>query len=116
MVSSVVEDPELAAQRKELTTSKSVSELSQIRSLADFPLPENLERLMSRTATNSADASEPRSVLSCLGKTTPRTGQDRTALVARIEELEDRIGRLETKIVHMENGYVGKAVRFHEYD
>ena len=49
-MSSVVEDPAVVAERREVTASKSVSELSQIRSLSDLPIPEQLERLISRPA------------------------------------------------------------------
>merc|ERR1719369_793899 len=58
LVTSCVEDPELVASRMEITTSKSVSELSQIRSLSDFPIPENIEKLMTRAATNTAEPTE----------------------------------------------------------
>merc|ERR1712038_819519 len=58
LVGSVVEDPEVVAQRMQIASSKSVSELSQVRSLSDFPIPENLERLMSRSATNHAEPAE----------------------------------------------------------
>ena len=62
LVSSVVEDPAVAAERRELTASKSVSELSQIRSFSDLPIPESLERLMTRAGTNPAEPGDPRSV------------------------------------------------------
>ena len=45
-VRSRVEDPEVQRQRKELTQSKSVSELAQVKSLADFPIPANIEKLI----------------------------------------------------------------------
>jgi len=48
LVSSSEEDPELIASRMELVNSKSVSELSQIKSLADFPVPETVEKLMEK--------------------------------------------------------------------
>merc|ERR1719394_775926 len=52
LVKSVVEDPDRQLQNMALTQSKSVSELSQIKSLSDFPIPENIEKLISRSATN----------------------------------------------------------------
>ena len=126
LVSSVVEDPLLAAERIQLTSSKSVSELSQIRSLADFPLPENIERLMSRAATNPGEQADrsvpsgrrgtgPRTALAETGcrlgkdRTSPRTGQD-TA------NIEDRLAVLESRVARLERGYAGRAVRFHEED
>merc|ERR1712227_330420 len=53
LVKSVVEDPDRQLQNMALTQSKSVSELSQIKSLSDFPIPENIEKLISRSATNN---------------------------------------------------------------
>lgn len=44
-----VEDPEIQRQRAALVSSKSVSELSQVTSLSDFPIPSTLERLISRS-------------------------------------------------------------------
>merc|ERR1719340_335834 len=55
LVKSVVEDRETQLQNMALTQSKSVSELSQIKSLAEFPIPDNIERLISRSATNKTD-------------------------------------------------------------
>merc|ERR1711936_250286 len=53
LVKSVVEDPDRQLQNMSLTQSKSVSELSQIKTLSDFPIPENIEKLISRSATNN---------------------------------------------------------------
>merc|ERR1712038_2106032 len=58
LVGSTVEDPDVVAKRMEIANSKSVSELSQVRSFSDFPIPENIERLMSRSATNHAEPAE----------------------------------------------------------
>ena len=46
LVRSRVEDPEVQRQRRELTQSKSVSELAQVKSLSDFPIPANIEKLI----------------------------------------------------------------------
>ena len=48
------EDPELQKQRQELTRSKSPVELSQISSLAEFPIPKNIESLLNKKATSDA--------------------------------------------------------------
>merc|ERR1719433_1649592 len=63
-VKSCVEDPSVQLQHMELTQSKSVSELSQIKSIADFPVPDKIERLISRSATNTklTDTSEQQSL------------------------------------------------------
>merc|ERR1711963_893687 len=47
MTKSVVEDPEVQAARAEVVKSKSVAELSQITTIADFPVPETIENLFS---------------------------------------------------------------------
>merc|ERR1712241_50349 len=43
-VKTVEQEPDLGAERRELLASKSVSELSQVKSLADFPVPEIVQR------------------------------------------------------------------------
>ena len=100
IVKSCFEDPEVQQERKAITESKSVSELSQIKSLSDIPIPENIEKLISRTATNKTETPE----------------QQRSVFISRIKELEERVGDLETKIYRLERGYIGRAVRFHEED
>merc|ERR1712142_189804 len=62
LVKSCVEDPEVQQERMALTQSKSVSELSQIKSLSEFPIPENIEKLISRTATNKNESPEQQSI------------------------------------------------------
>merc|ERR1719348_2189725 len=46
LVKSVVEDHEVQMQNMALTQSKSVSELSQIKSLSEFPIPDRIEKLI----------------------------------------------------------------------
>ena len=43
LVKSKVEDPEIVARNKETIKNKSVSELSQIRDVSDFPIPDGIE-------------------------------------------------------------------------
>jgi len=62
IVKSCFEDPEVQQERKAITESKSVSELSQIKSLSDIPIPENIEKLISRTATNKTETPEQQSI------------------------------------------------------
>merc|ERR1712106_281076 len=62
LVKSCVEDPEIQQERRALTESKSVSELSQIKSLSDIPIPDNIEKLISRTATNKTESPEEQSL------------------------------------------------------
>ena len=101
-VKSCVEDPSVQLQHMELTQSKSVSELSQIKSIADFPVPDKIERLISRSATNT--------------KLTDTSEQQRSVLIRRIKHLEQRVGDLETRLIRLESGCEGKTVRFREGD
>merc|ERR1719510_1886204 len=43
-VKTAEQEPDLVAERRELLASKSVSELSQVKSLADFPVPDIVQR------------------------------------------------------------------------
>ena len=49
LVKSKVEKPEVQKERAELVSSKSVSELSQVTTLSDFPIPTTLERMISKS-------------------------------------------------------------------
>ena len=105
LVKSVVEDSETQQKNMALTQSKSVSELSQVKSLSDFPIPDNIERLISsRTGTVALTNKNE----------TPE--QQRSVLINRIQELEQRVGDLETRLHRLERGYDGKAVRFYDGD
>merc|ERR1719308_620555 len=53
LVKSVVEDHEVQMQNMALTQSKSVSELSQIKSLSEFPIPDRIEKLINRSETTN---------------------------------------------------------------
>ena len=54
LVKARVEDPEIREFRRNLVESKSVSELSQISALSDFPIPSTIERLMSKSGDVSS--------------------------------------------------------------
>ena len=45
---SKIEDPEIQQQRAEVVKSKTVAELSQVTSLTEFPVPDNIERLYTK--------------------------------------------------------------------
>merc|ERR1712038_2068915 len=109
LVGSTIEDPDVVAKRMQIANSKSVSELSQVRSFSDFPIPENIERLMSRSATNHAEPAEQRLVPSWLCWTGLRVGQGRTDIAARLEAIEDRLAQLESKIKHIESSQSRKG-------
>ena len=46
VVKSLVEEPEVQAARAEVVKSKSVSELSQVTSITDFPIPDTIENFV----------------------------------------------------------------------
>ena len=48
MVRATVEDPEVQKARAEIVNTKSVNELSQIPTFAEFPVPDVIEDLVSR--------------------------------------------------------------------
>ena len=54
LVRSRVEDPEKQMQRAELTKNKTVQELSQINSLAEFPIPKTIEALINKDMSKVA--------------------------------------------------------------
>ena len=97
-----MEDPEVQLEHMALTQSKSVSELSQIKSISEFPIPDKIERLISRSATNT--------------KLTDTSEQQRSVLIRRIKQLEQRVGDLETRLSRLESGCEGKSVRFRSGD
>ena len=49
---SKFEAPEVLAARRQIVSSKSVGELSQINSLSEFPVPGTLQRLLSKSKTD----------------------------------------------------------------
>ena len=48
LVKARVEDPEIQKQRAELTKCKTPNQLSQINSLADFPIPTTIETMLEK--------------------------------------------------------------------
>merc|ERR1712025_1293487 len=57
-VKTVEQEPDLVAERRELLASKSVSELSQVKSLADFPVPDIVQRAFHKSV-GSLGGSKP---------------------------------------------------------
>merc|ERR1712126_160185 len=106
LVKSKVEKPEVQKQRAELVSSKSVSELSQVTSLSEFPIPTTLERIISRSKGDLTDGSssqrQSRFDLSKLNKeniyaTLPKSLTEKQLLVkARVESPEVQKSRKET--------------------
>ena len=48
LVKATVEDPEIQIERAEIVKTKTVNELSQVTTLSEFPVPEAIEKLISR--------------------------------------------------------------------
>ena len=57
LVKAKVEKPEVQKERAELVSTKSVSELSQVTSLSEFPIPTTLERIISKSKSDLTDGS-----------------------------------------------------------
>ena len=55
VTASRIEDPAVAVQKRALTQAKSVSELAQIKGLSDFPIPDNIQRLLSKKDKQDSD-------------------------------------------------------------
>ena len=55
LVKTKIEKPEVQRERAQLVSSKSVSELSQVTSLSDFPIPTTIERLVSKSKGDLTD-------------------------------------------------------------
>ena len=63
LVKSKTEKPEVQRERAQLVSSKSVSELSQVTSLNDFPIPTTIERLVSKSKGDLTDGSSQRYII-----------------------------------------------------
>ena len=62
IVKSRVEDPDVLAERRAVVASKSVSELSQITSISDFPVPKTLSRAFHKSMEMLASSKPAHSV------------------------------------------------------
>ena len=51
LVKAQFEDPEIQMKNQEITKTKTVQELSQINSLAEFPIPKTIETLLEKKIT-----------------------------------------------------------------
>ena len=96
MVRSRIEDPAVQDQRRQICQSKSVSELSQIQTLGDFPIPTTIEKLMeaskrnelTRDATKTSIFSEPGKLEENIYATLPRSLKDQVLVRSRVEDPE----------------------------
>ena len=55
LVKTKLGKPEVQRERAQLVSSKSVSELSQVTSLSDIPIPTTIERLISKSKGDLTD-------------------------------------------------------------
>ena len=94
MVRSRIEDPEIQSQRRQIAQSKSVSELSQIQNLGEFPIPTTIEKLMAakKQSESNGDANKM-SILESLNTeniyaTLPRSLKSEVLVRTRVEDPE----------------------------
>ena len=94
MVRSRIEDPEIQSQRRQIAQSKSVSELSQIQNLGEFPIPTTIEKLMAakKQSESNGDANKM-SILESLNQeniyaTLPRSLKSEVLVRTRVEDPE----------------------------
>ena len=66
LVKATMEDPDVLAERRAVVASKSVSELSQITSISDFPIPSTLSKAFHKSIER----------LNGMSKTKPVTDDD----------------------------------------
>ena len=101
MVRSRIEDPEILQQRRQLSQSKSVSELAQIQSMADFPIPSTIEKLMVKKEGAGGPTGEPKPPMTPariqenIYATLPKSLKSEVLVRARVENPEVRQNRYE---------------------
>ena len=62
LVKARLEDPDVLAERRAVVASKSVSELSQITSISDFPIPSTLSKAFHKSMERLNGLSKPKPV------------------------------------------------------
>lgn len=90
LVRSRVESPEILEVRRQICQSKSVSELSQMQTLADFPIPTTIEKLMTKRSEKSEPAVEfdPSKLTENIYATLPKSLKSEVLVRSRVEEPE----------------------------
>merc|ERR1719510_1585049 len=92
LVRARVEDPEVQKSRKETTEGKSVAELSQIHSMAEFPIPATIETLIEKGRTSSMQSPErsamssPTQIKEHIYATLPRSLKSELAVTTKIQD------------------------------
>merc|ERR1719412_1983997 len=94
LVKAKVEKPEVQKERAELVSTKSVSELSQVTSLSEFPIPTTIETLIEK-GRNLQSAEGDRSAMSSPSQikdniyaTLPRSLKSELAVTTKIQDPE----------------------------
>ena len=101
LVRARTEDPETLKQRQQLTQSKSVSELAHISGLSDFPIPANIEKILSgkkRDETRRDPEEKPKSLYDTL----PKSMKSECLVRSRLEDpdvLKERQNLVQCKSV-----------------
>ena len=90
LVKARVEDPEVQKQRAEITKCKTPNQLSQINSLADFPIPTTIETLMEKRPKSTVPSAEAdnRPMKDKIYDTLPRSMKSEVLVRAREEDPE----------------------------
>merc|ERR1719495_2868218 len=104
LVKSKIEDPEVVAKHQELVKTKSVSELSQIRDISDFPIPDGIENFFKQNPVkNSGEKNEkmsetaserptsPQSFKESIYETLPRSLRETQLVVKEVVEDQDLV-------------------------
>ena len=106
MVRARIEDPEILNKRREICQSKSVSELSKIEGMADFPIPTTIEKLIqSRIGQNGGGPPEinlEKLTTENIYATLPRSLKSEVLVRTRVENpevLENRRNIVQSKSV-----------------
>merc|ERR1712223_834125 len=98
LVTSKIEDPEIVARNKEIVKNKSVNELSQIRDISDFPVPDGIQNFFKNkqqtmadnekmSANGSSRPTSPQSFKESIYSTLPRSLKEQQLIVK--SKLED---------------------------
>merc|ERR1711892_590868 len=104
LVKSKIEDPEVVARNQEIIKTKSVSELSQIRDLSDFPIPAGIENFFKQNPVkNSGETNEkmsetaseqptsPQSFKESIYETLPKSLREKQLVVKELVEDQDLV-------------------------
>merc|ERR1740128_1431656 len=104
LVKSKIEDPEVVTRNQEIIKTKSVSELSQIRDLSDFPIPAGIENFFKQNPVkNSGETNEkmsetaserptsPQSFKESIYETLPKSLREKQLVVKELVEDQDLV-------------------------